>query len=95
MKEIVERTGKETRLQVLGHLQRGGTPTAFDRLLSLRYGTSAVRALAEGYTNVMVALQTPNITFVPLADAVHRLRTVPLDAELIRTARDLSISFGD
>jgi 6-phosphofructokinase 1 len=94
-KEIYEVTGKETRCVVLGHLLRGGTPTTFDRLISLRFGAAAVRALAEGQNGVMVALDPPTVRYVPLADATHRMKTVPLDCDIILTARDLGVSFGD
>jgi 6-phosphofructokinase 1 len=88
-------TGRETRLVVLGHLLRGGTPTAFDRLLSLRFGSAAVRALAEGRTGVMVALDPPTVRYVPLAQATERMKTVPLDCDTILTARELGICLGD
>jgi 6-phosphofructokinase 1 len=94
-KEIHEVTGKETRCVVLGHLLRGGTPTTFDRLISLRFGAAAVRALAEGQNGIMVALDPPTVRYVPLADATHRMKTVPLDCDIILTARDLGVSFGD
>ncbi len=90
-----ELTGKEARNVTLGHLLRGGTPTSFDRLLSLRFGAAAVRALAEGESGVMVALDPPTVRYVPLADATSRMKTVPLDCDTVLTARDLSISFGD
>ncbi|MCL4872123.1 MAG: ATP-dependent 6-phosphofructokinase [Anaerolineae bacterium] len=87
--------GKETRVVQLGHLLRGGTPTATDRLLSLRFGAAAVRALAEGYANVMVALDPPTVRYVPLEKVAGRMKTVPLDSDTMLTARDLGISFGD
>jgi 6-phosphofructokinase 1 len=92
---IGEATGKETRTLVLGHLQRGGAPTTFDRLLSLRFGTTAVRAIAEGKFGTMTAFTPPTISLVPLADVVGRQRLVPVDSDTIRTARDLGISLGD
>lgn len=88
-------TGKQARVVVLGHLLRGGTPTTFDRLLSLRFGAAAVRALEEGQNGVMVALDPPTVRYVPLAQATSRLKTVPLDCDTILTARDLGICFGD
>jgi phosphofructokinase-like protein len=88
-------TGKEARTVVLGHLLRGGGPTAFDRLLGLRFGAAAVRALEEGESGVMVALDPPNVNYVPIADATSRLKNVPLDCDTILTARDMGISFGD
>jgi phosphofructokinase-like protein len=92
---IEERTGKETRTLVLGHLQRGGSPTTYDRLLALRFGAAAVRAIAERCFGVMVGLNGPTITRVPLADVVGRSKNVPLDSDIIATVRDLGISLGD
>ncbi len=80
---------------VLGHLLRGGSPTAFDRLLALRFGAAAVRALDEGESGIMVALDPPRVTYVPLAEATSRMKTVPLDSDSIKTARDLGIALGD
>jgi 6-phosphofructokinase 1 len=88
-------TGKEARTVVLGHLLRGGGPTAFDRLLGLRFGAAAVRALEDGQSGVMVALNPPNVDYVPIADATSRLKNVPLDCDTILTARDMGINFGD
>ena len=93
--EITARIGKETRSLVLGHLQRGGCPTAWDRVLSLRFGAAAVRALAEGATGVMVALAPPTVKTVPLAEAVERTKNVPLDCDTILTARSLGVCLGD
>ncbi len=93
--KLEEVTGKETRCVVLGHLLRGGSPTTFDRLLGLRFGAAAVRALEEGKSNVMVALDPPSVQYVPLDQATRRMKTVPLDCDIIMTARDLGISFGD
>jgi len=94
-RELAEMTGRESRHVVLGHLLRGGTPTTFDRLLSLRFGAAAVRALAEGRTGVMVALDPPTVRYVPLARATRRMKTVPLDCDTVRTARELEICLGD
>ncbi|HLF24859.1 MAG TPA: ATP-dependent 6-phosphofructokinase [Anaerolineae bacterium] len=88
-------TGRETRHVVLGHLLRGGTPTTFDRLLALRFGAAAVRALDEGQSGIMVALDPPTVRYVPLEEATRRMKVVPLDCDTILTARDLGISFGD
>lgn len=88
-------TGKEVRTVVLGHLLRGGSPTAFDRLLGLRFGAAAVRALDEGHDGVMVALAPPTVLYVPLDDAVRRQKLVPLDCDTMLAARDLGICFGD
>jgi len=92
---IEEMTGKETRSLVLGHLQRGGGPTTFDRLLALRFGAAAVRLVAERKFGMMVALQPPRVVAVPIAEAITTPRRVPLDSDTIETARDLGISFGD
>lgn len=88
-------TGKETRTVVLGHLLRGGKPTATDRLLALRFGAAAVRALSEGHSGIMVALDPPTVNYVPLADATRRMKNVPLDCDTMLTAHDMGISFGD
>jgi len=88
-------TGKETRVVVLGHLLRGGKPTAYDRLLSLRFGAAAVRALAEGESGIMVALDPPTVNYVPLSQVSGRMKQVPLDCDTILTGRDLGTSFGD
>ncbi len=94
-RELQVLTGKETRCVVLGHLLRGGSPTTFDRLLALRFGAAAVRALADGQSNVMVALDPPTVRYVPLEQATRRMKTVPLDCDTILTARELGICFGD
>jgi len=94
-KQLQELTGREARAVVLGHLLRGGSPTTFDRLISLRFGAAAVRALAEGKSGVMVALDPPKVRYVPLAQATKRLKTVPVDCDSIATARSLGICFGD
>ena len=93
--EIQEGTGKETRTVVLGHLQRGGGPTTFDRLLSLRFGAAAVRMVADQTFGVMVALDPPTVLAVPIEVATERMKCVPLDCDTMLTARDLGISFGD
>jgi len=94
-REIANRTGKETRTVVLGHIQRGGRPTTFDRLLALRFGAAAVRLIEEGTFAHMVALDPPEVLAVPLEVATSRMKTVPLDSDTVLTARDLEISFGD
>lgn len=93
--ELMMTTGKEVRLVVLGHLLRGGTPTASDRLVALRFGAAAVRALEEGQSGIMVALDPPDVNYVPLAEATCRMKTVPLDCDTMLTARDMGICFGD
>jgi phosphofructokinase-like protein len=87
-------TGRETRCVVLGHLQRGGRPNAFDRMLATNFGSCAVRAVANGESGVMVALQAGDIVTVPLTDAIKGIKTVPPNGQLVRTARDTGISFG-
>lgn len=89
-----ERTGKDVRVVVLGHLLRGGSPTSFDRLAAMRFGTAAVRGLEEGRSGVMVALAFPNVNYVALADVAGRMKGVPLDSDTLQTGRDLGISFG-
>lgn len=93
-RQIEKLTGKETRCVVLGHLQRGGSPNAFDRMLGTNFGACAVRALASGETGKMVALQAGTIVTVPLSEACANIKTVPIDGQLVRTARDIGISFA-
>ena len=88
-------TGKETRYVVLGHLQRGGAPTAFDRTLATRFGGTAVQLLIDGRYGQMVANNPPDIIPIPLEDVVGKTKTVPLDYDLLITARTLGVSFGD
>jgi 6-phosphofructokinase 1 len=88
-KEIEKRTGNEARTSVLGHIQRGGTPTAFDRVLATRFGLHAITAAHEGDWGKMVALSGTAITRVPLASATEKLKTV--DPSLYREAE---IFFG-
>ncbi len=88
-------TGKESRVVVLGHLIRGGSPTAYDRLLGLRFGAAAVRALDAGHNGVMVALNPPTVDYVPLAEVRGRQKLVPLDSDTMLTARDIGVNFGD
>jgi 6-phosphofructokinase 1 len=92
---IEHHTGKETRTLVLGHLQRGGSPTTYDRLLALRFGSAAVRAIADGAFGVMVGLNGQDITRVPLDDVVGRAKNIQPDSDIIATARELGISLGD
>jgi ATP-dependent phosphofructokinase / diphosphate-dependent phosphofructokinase len=93
--EIEERCGKETRTLVLGHIQRGGSPIAYDRNISLRFGAAAVRCIQEGNLGTMVALQGGSIRAVPLKEAIRGLKTVPLDSDTVLTARQLGVSLGD
>jgi 6-phosphofructokinase 1 len=92
---IAEQVDKEVRSLVLGHLQRGGSPTTYDRLLALSFCTASVQAIADGDFGTMVALRGTGIVRVPLADAVGRQRRIPLDSDIITTARALGISLGD
>jgi 6-phosphofructokinase 1 len=94
-RRLEQLTGKEARTVVLGHLLRGGSPTSFDRLVALRFGAAAVRALDEGRSAVMVSLNPPTVCYEPLKEAVRRMKTVPLDSDTVETARDLGICFGD
>jgi len=93
--EIEARTGKETRICVLGHLQRGGDPTSLDRILGTRFGVKAVQLAREEKFGTMVSYQNDTVLEVPIADAVHRLKRVPPDCQLVETARAVGISFGD
>jgi ATP-dependent phosphofructokinase / diphosphate-dependent phosphofructokinase len=93
--QIQEKTGKECRSLVLGHLQRGGMPTGYDRLLATRFGGAAVQAVEDGKWGHMVALQSPNIVTVPIEEALRQPKKVDLGHDLVRTARRLGISFGD
>jgi len=93
--EVQRRTGRESRAVVLGHLQRGGPPNAWDRQLCTRFGVAAVEAVASGAIGTMVALRGSAIVPVPLSTGVGRTRIVPVDGELVRAARAIGISFGD
>jgi len=91
---VEELTSKEARCVVLGHLQRGGSPNAFDRMLGTNFGACAVRALANGHSGKMVGLQAGSIISVPLSEAIANIKTVATDGQLVRTARDIGISFA-
>jgi len=93
--QLQELTGKESRCVVLGHLLRGGSPTAIDRILGVTFGAAAVDALSKGLDGVMVALNPPRIDFVPICEAIAKLKLVPTDSEFVRVSRALDISFGD
>ncbi len=93
--EVEKYTGIETRVTVLGHLQRGGRPIPYDRILSTRYGVEAVEMISRGNFGNMVSLQGDKIGSVSLEDAVGKLKTVPLDSELIRIAKSVGVGFGD
>ncbi|NDD63470.1 MAG: 6-phosphofructokinase [Acidobacteria bacterium] len=93
--ELETTTGRETRSLVLGHLQRGGQPTPTDRILATRFGAAAVRAIERGERNVMVAIQSNRIVSVPLLEAIVNRKQVPLDSDVILTAREMGVCFGD
>ncbi len=93
--KISEETGLETRVTVLGHVQRGGSPTPYDRILGTRFGATALQAASDGKFGVMVSLQRRDVITVPIVDAIGKLRLVPPDAQLILAARSVGTSFGD
>ena len=93
--QLQKLTGKETRSVVLGHLQRGGTPTSFDRMLATRFGAHAMELVVQGKFGTMVAFHPPNVVDVPLERVVGRMRTVPLDFDVVRAARAMNITLGD
>ena len=93
--QIEARTGRETRDLVLGHLQRGGAPNAYDRLLALCFGAAAVRLASEGSFGCMVALDPPDVLAVPLDLAIASTKIVPLDGDVVATARALGVCLGD
>ena len=94
-RQIHEGTGKECRSLVLGHLQRGGMPTGYDRLLATRFGGAAVKAVEDGKWGHMVALQSPDIVTIPIEQVLGKPKRVDLAHDLVLTARRLGISFGD
>ena len=93
--EIQKRTGKETRAMVLGHLQRGGSPTGYDRLLATRFGAAAVQAVADKQWGHMVALQSPNLVCIPIAEVLRETKRVDPAHDVVQAARMTGISFGD
>ncbi len=92
--KIEEATNKESRTVVLGHLQRGGSPNSFDRMLATNFGACAVHSLAEGELGRMVALKSSNVITVSLEEAIVDIKRVTLNTQIVRTARDIGISFG-
>ena len=94
-RELSDLTKKETRYVVLGHLQRGGMPTSFDRTLATRFGGKAVELLVKGMFGKMVANHPPDLVPIPLQDVVGKTKTVPLDNDLLTTARAIGVCFGD
>ena len=93
--EIEKCTGKESRVCVLGHLQRGGSPTTFDRALCSMFGATAVELVAAGNFGKMVAFTGAQIGAIKISDAIGKLKTVRPDGNLVRTARALGICLGD
>jgi phosphofructokinase-like protein len=93
--EIGQRTGQETRVCVLGHLQRGGAPTTLDRILGTRFGVAAVGLIAEGKFGHMVSYQNYQVLSVPIEEAVHRIKLVSPDSQMVQTCRSVGICFGD
>lgn len=93
--EIGEKTGQEIRVTVPGHFQRGGSPCPYDRLLATRFGTAAARLITEKKYGNMVALQSGLIVPIPLGEVAGKLKVVPVDCDIIQSARDIGISFGN
>lgn len=93
--KLQQLTDTQTFPLVLGQLVRGGAPTAVDRQLGLGYGAGAIRALQNNQSGVMVVFQPPDLKFVPMAEAINKIRTVPLNSEFVQIARALGISLGD
>ena len=93
--EVAKRLGREVRTVVLGHLQRGGNPTTFDRVLATEFGAHAVRLIHHGQFGEMVCCRPPNIESVPIAEAIRTLSRVDPGSSAVQAARALGISFGD
>ena len=93
--ELEKRTGLESRVTILGHVQRGGVPSPKDRLLATQLGTAAANYIADGYTNIMVGVCGDGTAAVPLSDVAGLRKNVPLDHPWLDTARDLEICLGD
>lgn len=93
--EISEKTGHEIRVTVPGHFQRGGEPCPYDRVLATRFGTAAAGLIKKEKYGYMVGLKNQEIVSVPLSEVAGKLKTVPIDSEIIQSARDMGISFGD
>ena len=94
-KRIEDETGLETRVTVLGHVQRGGSPTPYDRILATRFGTVALQSASVGEFGVMASLQRDNVCVVPLKDAIGKQRVVPMDSQLLFAARAVGTCLGD
>lgn len=93
--ELTKRTGQESRSVVLGHLQRGGSPTTYDRLISLRFGAAAIRCVQDKDFNKLVVLKDNKLTRIPISDVANKMKAVPLDSDTVQTARDIGICLGD
>jgi 6-phosphofructokinase 1 len=92
---VASGTGKEVRVSVLGHIQRGGSPTAFDRILGTRFGVAAVELIAQGEFGKMVCLRNERIEAVEISQAIHQLKRVDPQGEIVHAARSIGISFGE
>ena len=95
VRDIHEKTGKECRSLVLGHLQRGGAPTGYDRLLAARFGAAAITAIANEKWGQMVALQSPHLVTVPIEDVIREEKRVDPSHDIVMAARATGISLGD
>ena len=94
-KNIQEMTGLETRTVVPGHMLRGGSPSAYDRILATQFGAHAAQLLKDGKFGYTVAMVDGRITENPLGDVAMKTKFVPVDCKMVKTARDIGISFGD
>lgn len=95
LSELKEQMEVDARVMILGHLQRGGTPTAYDRILATEYGVKAVEMVLEGDYGKMVSYRKPDVVSVPIADAINKYNYVTLDSDLVKTARGVNITLGD
>ncbi len=93
--KLSELTGKESRSIVLGHLQRGGSPSSYDRLISLRFGAAAIRAIDEGDLNKLIVLQENELRRIPISSVANKMKLVPLDNDSLKTAREIGTCMGD
>lgn len=93
--ELSERTGKESRTVVLGHLQRGGSPSTYDRLISLRFGAAAIRCIQERDFNKLVVLKDNQLKRIPITSIEGKMKSVPLESDTVQTARDIGVCLGD
>ncbi|HEX6576315.1 MAG TPA: 6-phosphofructokinase, partial [Gemmatimonadaceae bacterium] len=93
--EIHRGTGKEVRSLVLGHLQRGGMPTGYDRLLATRFGAAAITAIEQEKWGEMVALQSPNLVTIPIEEVISQVKRVDANHDIVKAARSTGISLGD